>query len=140
MEVLGAYFSDCVSFPTGTEFRLGTPTVPTGQPGSSERSGCPWPRPTPWFCSCSAAVSRQLWGTGAPKDIPWGKILVQYESNAFESLASPKPLQHALISLSVRALGAVEHLVFWAAGRRRGCLSLCLALMMMTMRKSQKTR
>ncbi|KAK1899830.1 Centrosomal protein of 164 kDa [Dissostichus eleginoides] len=53
------------------EFLSGTPTVPSGQPGSSQRSGRPRPSPPVWLCSRSPAHPRELRGTGAAKDIDW---------------------------------------------------------------------
>ncbi|KAI4815093.1 hypothetical protein KUCAC02_005259 [Chaenocephalus aceratus] len=53
------------------EFLSGTPTVPSGQPGSSQRSGRPRPGPPVWLCSRSPAHPRELRGTGAAKDIAW---------------------------------------------------------------------
>ncbi|TKS81355.1 Centrosomal protein of 164 kDa [Collichthys lucidus] len=78
------------------EFSLGTPTIPTGQPGSSERSGCPGP--TAWFCACSPAVARQLWGTRAPKDFPWSTIPGTRSSGASSVLGSR---QEERVSLTV---------------------------------------
>lgn len=68
LPVFYVYFSGCVFFPTGPEFSFGTADLPSGQPGSSKRSGCPWPRFTPRHSACPPAITWQLRRTGAHKD------------------------------------------------------------------------